>query len=122
MKFGSVLGLFLCLFVISAQSAFAIVDPRESANNRFGIHIIDRGDFQPAAELVNSNGGEWGYVTMVIREDQRDTETLQQQFDELREKKLIPIVRIATHFADQQALEEIADAALALPGALAILG
>jgi hypothetical protein len=33
-----------------------------------------------------------------------------------------PIIRIATHFADQQALEEIADAPLSLPGASAILG
>jgi hypothetical protein len=33
-----------------------------------------------------------------------------------------PIIRIATHLADQQALEEIADAPLSLPGALAILG
>jgi hypothetical protein len=33
-----------------------------------------------------------------------------------------PIIRIATHFADQQALEEIADAPLSLPGALTILG
>jgi len=33
-----------------------------------------------------------------------------------------PIIRIATHFADQQALEEITDTTLALPGAPTIFG
>lgn len=61
-----------------------------------GIHISDVSDIPAAADLVNSNGGEWGYVTVVIREDQRELAQWQHFFDELRRKKLIPIVRIAT--------------------------
>ncbi len=53
-------------------------------------------DIQAAAELVNSNGGEYGYITLVIQDDRRDVSHWQSVFDKLREKKLIPIVRIAT--------------------------
>jgi hypothetical protein len=87
----------LSFFLLSTnQEAQAIVDPLSVANNKVGIHISDVSDIPIASELVNSNGGEWGYVTVVIREDQRELEQWQHFFDELRRKKLIPIVRIAT--------------------------
>lgn len=65
-------------------------------NNIFGIHIINETDLEDAAKLVNSSGGEWGYVTLVIREDERDIARWQNAFDKMRELKLIPLVRIAT--------------------------
>jgi len=65
-------------------------------NNHFGIHIVDENDLPEAAALVNSSGGEWGYVTVVIREDERDVARWQKAFDQMRRLKLIPIVRIAT--------------------------
>lgn len=69
-----------------------------AANNKFGVHIAvpSDEDIQAAAELVNSNGGEYGYITLVIQDDRRDVHYWQSVFDKLREKKLIPIVRIAT--------------------------
>lgn len=70
-------------------------------NNKFGIHIIDEHDLKDAAALINSSGGQWGYVTMVIREDQRDQAQWQRVFDEMRRLKLIPIVRIATKMEAQ---------------------
>lgn len=68
----------------------------QAVNNKFGIHIIDENDLKDAAALVNSEGGEWGYVTMVIREDERDVVRWQRAMDELRRLKLIPLVRLAT--------------------------
>lgn len=65
-------------------------------NNKFGIHIIDESDLNDAASLVNSNGGEWGYVTLVIREDEMDVERWTRAFNQMKELKLIPIIRIAT--------------------------
>ncbi len=65
-------------------------------NNKFGIHITNEADLNDAAKLVNSNGGEWGYVTLVIREDERDIARWQSVFDRMRELKLIPLVRLAT--------------------------
>jgi len=75
----------------------AIVDPRAVPNNRVGIHISNKEDILDARELVNSNGGEWGYVTVVIRENNRNSKEWQSFFDELRENKLIPLVRLATY-------------------------
>jgi len=67
-------------------------------NNYFGIHIADTSDLEDAANLVNSSGGDWGYVTFVIRKDERDTKRWQKVFDNARRLHLIPIVRIATRF------------------------
>lgn len=86
----------LSILTIHTSLALAIVDPLTTANNKFGIHILNRQDIEPARQLVNSNGGDWGYVTLVIREDDRDVQRWQEFFDELREARLIPIVRIAT--------------------------
>src|SRR3989338_6631395 len=75
---------------------FAITDPLEVPNNKYGIHIIDENDLENAATLVNSSKGSWGYVTMVIREDDRDLHKWQSIFDRMKVFKLIPIIRLAT--------------------------
>lgn len=86
---------------VSFNPAWAITDPLAVSNNRFGIHVIDANDFDQAASLVNSTGGDWGYVTVVIREDDRDPAKWQQNFDRLRRLHLIPIVRLATSLDGQ---------------------
>jgi hypothetical protein len=73
----------------------AIVDPRQSPNNRFGIHILEPEDLKPAAELVNANG-DWGYITIVLRLNDLDQAKWQGIFDEMRRRHLIPLVRLAT--------------------------
>src|SRR3972149_4839770 len=67
-------------------------------NNKFGIHLAvpQQEDIQKAAELVNSSGGKWGYVTLVIEEKDRDKGKWQEIFNQLRKLHLIPIVRLAT--------------------------
>lgn len=70
--------------------------PSAVSNNTFGIHITDEKDLPAAASLVNSSGGDWGYVTFVITEGERDHDRWQQVFDQMRRLHLIPIVRIAT--------------------------
>lgn len=89
--------LILIVFAfVFASSARAVVDPKSFPNNKFGIHIIDESDLDSAFALVNSSGGDWGYVTIVIREDERNYERWQGVFNQMRRKHLIPIVRIAT--------------------------
>jgi len=88
--------VMLTLVLAFPGTVRAIVNPMDSPNNRFGIHIIDPVDLDDAATLVNSSGGEWGYVTLVIRENQRDRAYWQEVFDRMEFRKLIPIVRIAT--------------------------
>ena len=65
-------------------------------NNKFGIHlaIATKEELIDAAKLVNESG-DWGYVTVVIQENDKDLEKWQDIFDKMRELHLIPIVRIA---------------------------
>ncbi|HLE48636.1 MAG TPA: hypothetical protein VI819_01200 [Patescibacteria group bacterium] len=84
------------IFFKSYKSTFAVTNPHSTENNIFGIHIQDENDLIDAAKLVNSSGGEWGYVTMVLRSDERDVNRWQNVFDRMRELHLIPIIRIAT--------------------------
>jgi hypothetical protein len=84
------------LFFSNLHNANAIENPLTSENNKFGIHIINESDLEDASRLVNSSGGDWGYVTLVIREDERDISRYQKIFDRARRLHLIPIVRIAT--------------------------
>ncbi len=72
------------------------VNPLSNPNNYFGIHILNENDLDDAAKLVNSSGGDWGYVTLVIRKDELNKDRWQKVFDKMRRLHLIPIVRIAT--------------------------
>lgn len=72
-------------------------DPFTRPNNPYGIHIVDPNDLTDAAPLVNSSGGDWGYVTVVIPDNDRDIGKWQHVFDTMRRLHIIPIVRIATH-------------------------
>lgn len=88
-------GLIL-FFLLLAAPAQAIVDPLAVANNRFGIHVLEPEDLLPAANLVNTQGGDWGYVTVVLRLNDLNQAKWQTMFDEMRRRRLIPIVRLAT--------------------------
>lgn len=46
--------------------------------------------------MINSQGGDYGYATLVIQENYRDIKKWQGIFDELRKNHLIPIIRLAT--------------------------
>lgn len=95
-KMISLLLLLVFIFLCFPRDSFAIVNPLSFSNNRFGIHISSENDFDKASELVNSNGGDWGYVTFVIRQDEIHQKRWQTAFNKLRELHLIPIVRVAT--------------------------
>lgn len=83
-------GLFLIFCLLKAGPVWA-------DNNKVGIHILETSDVDKASQLVNSRGGDWGYVTIVIREDDLKKEKWQKFFDDCRRLHLIPIVRLATH-------------------------
>ncbi|OGM14096.1 hypothetical protein A3D84_03245 [Candidatus Woesebacteria bacterium RIFCSPHIGHO2_02_FULL_42_20] len=87
--------LILLIFLLPG-SVYSAYVPTDFDNNHFGIHISDESDLEDAAKLVNGGRGQWGYVTFVIREDERDSLRWQKFFDLLTDLKLIPIVRIAT--------------------------
>jgi len=97
--------LFLMFFVILllwifAPTAGAIYNPLDVPNNRVGVHILETSEVDQAAKLVNTNGGDWGYVTIPIRSNDRDTDKWRTFFDNCRKYHLIPILRIATYPTD----------------------
>ena len=67
-------------------------------NNKVGISLLQPSseDISEAASLINSQNGDWGYVTLVIQENDRDVRKWQDIFEHLRESHLIPIIRLAT--------------------------
>lgn len=91
----SFLALAIVLFPLSRT--LAVYDPLSVPNNKYGIHIADINDVSRVQPLVNSSGGQWGYVTFVIEEGDRDIGKWQTIFRQLRRLGLLPIVRIATH-------------------------
>jgi hypothetical protein len=88
--------IIFCLLFFAVRPVEAIVDPLAVPNNRFGIHVLEPEDLLPAANLVNTQGGDWGYVTVVLRLNDLNQAKWQTMFDEMRRRHLIPIVRLAT--------------------------
>lgn len=87
----------ILLFISFTTSPInAITDPTATPNNPYGIHIVNENDLEDSKNLLNSQGGEWGYIKLVIQEDDRSYQKWQAIFDKCRELKLIPIVRLAT--------------------------
>jgi hypothetical protein len=91
--------LIIFIVVIScllSTKAYATYDPHSVANNLFGIHILFPEEVSKAADLVNSSGGDWGYVTIPIKASDKNTDKWQKFMDDCKKFHLIPIVRLAT--------------------------
>lgn len=65
-------------------------------NNKVGIYIYaEIGEFlELADELVNSNGGDWGYVLIPYNVKETNDGRWNKLFAKLREKHLIPIIQL----------------------------
>ncbi|MFH1566020.1 MAG: hypothetical protein ABIB98_02350 [bacterium] len=64
-------------------------------NNKFGLYIYAEEDFiELAGDLVNSNGGDWGYVLIPINVKDYDGGKWKKIFRKLNEKHLIPILQL----------------------------
>lgn len=90
---------FICfLFSVFLFPHSILAYQQNLPNNKFGIHLAQphEADMKRAADLVNGSGGDWGYVTVVMQENDRNTEKWQQVFDKMRDYHLIPLVRLAT--------------------------
>lgn len=92
--------LFLLLvtlfFGMTPTPLAAVYDPLRVPNNTLGIHVADPNDIPKVKELVNSSGGSWGYVTLVIAENERTLDVWEPVFARMKRDRLIPIVRLAT--------------------------
>lgn len=97
LSFSAFMFLSFSFSMFFSQPIHAIYDPLSVPNNRYGIHILEPSELEKAAELVNSNGGEWGYVTVPIRATDRDIDKWTKFFKQTKQHKVIPILRVATY-------------------------
>lgn len=90
--------IFAAIMTITLQSneVSAIVDPLKNQNNKFGIHILFPSEIDDASRLVNSTGGDWGYITIPIQAGDRNLDKWQKFMDKVAILHLIPIIRLAT--------------------------
>ncbi len=88
--------LFLFFFGFSMKTSYAIVNPLSVPNNKFGIHILFTSELQEASALVNSNGGDYGYVTIPIQAGDKNIGKWQRFLNNAGKYHLIPIIRLST--------------------------
>ncbi len=88
-----VITFFLLLVFVSQTLAY---DPTTRPNNKFGIHILNPSEVSDAVKLVNSNGGDWGYITIPVQAGDKDIKKWQDFMDKCKDLHLIPILRLAT--------------------------
>lgn len=71
-------------------------DPLWEPNNKFGIYVYAEVAkfFEIAQNLVNSSGGEWGYVLIPYNVQDHDYDKWFRVFEQLRNKKLIPVIQL----------------------------
>lgn len=93
--------IFILLFFIFYALPVSAYDPNSVANNIYGIGIINHSDLEDVSNLVNVNDGDWGYVTIVITENNRNKEVWQKFLNDCRKLHLIPIIRVAANFDGQ---------------------
>ena len=87
--------LFGILFILPVPS-FAADNPLAVANNKVGIHILFPSELPDAARLVNSDGGDWGYVIIPIQSGDKDLVKWQTFMADCKKYHVIPIIRLAT--------------------------
>lgn len=88
--------IFLILIAMFPVKSSAVYDPLSTPNNKIGIHILFPAELNQARELVNSSGGDWGYVTIPIQAGDKDIKKWQDFMDKAGQLHLIPILRLAT--------------------------
>lgn len=109
--------LLLALVLLSLLVGTAEAQPAppgsSNGNNIVGLNLARL--HQPryiwaTSEIVNANGGSWGYVTVLLTREDRDSplaaHALQQLLDRCFEVRLQPIVRVATHFDEASGVWE----------------
>ncbi len=71
-------------------------NPNWEKNNKFGLYIYaeEKDLFEIAQNLVNSNGGEWGYVLIPYSVKDYDRDKWGRVFDQLISKRLIPVIQL----------------------------
>ncbi|MBW7944072.1 hypothetical protein H3C70_01590 [Patescibacteria group bacterium] len=88
-------------FLLMGSLFLALSSPVEARENSlYGIHLMNTGELDKAAELLNPSPNEdWNYVTVPLTlDDLKKVDEWQAFLAKAKEKRLIPIVRLMTRF------------------------
>lgn len=88
--------VLFCVLSTSIPVTYAIEDPTKHPNNKMGIHILFPPEIEEAAQLVNANNAEWGYVIIPIQAGDKNLEKWQKFMNDAHRLKITPIIRLAT--------------------------
>jgi hypothetical protein len=91
----TIFAVFSLLF-IHPNASFAIEDPLSLPNNKIGVHILFPQEINLASNLINSSGGDWGYVTIPLQAGDRNLVKWQKFMNDAKRLHVIPIIRLAT--------------------------
>lgn len=84
------------LILLLPQPTYAIDNPLLQPNNKIGIHLFFPSEIHDASKLINSSGGDWGYVTIPIQSNDHDLKKWQNFMLACKKYHVIPILRLAT--------------------------
>lgn len=87
---------FLFLLVLTFLSLSTRPILASEGKNIFGLHLSQTSDLSNASKIINSSNGDWGWATIVIRQDILNHQQWQDFFDQCRILHIIPIVRLST--------------------------
>lgn len=92
------IGLLFAIILLASTTTFSYAadSPFDHPNNKFGVHILFPSELSDAAKLVNSNGGDWGYVTIPIQAGDKNVAKWQDFLNQCGKLHVIPILRLAT--------------------------
>lgn len=93
-----IIALFTSLFLL-----FSVANTASAEEiSKMGVHILNPSELESAKELIRAeNADEWQYVTIPFTlEDAKKPREWQEFFKEAKEKKIIPLVRLATKVED----------------------
>ena len=87
----------LKLTILLIIFSILITKPIRAEENRVGVHILDVNELPKAAELVNNQNRQWGFVTIPIQKYDRNLEKWQAFMNQAKKLQVQPILRLATY-------------------------
>jgi hypothetical protein len=87
---------FVFFLFFANMPVFAVENPLLRPNNKMGVHILFDSELPQAAKLINTSGGDWGYVIIPIQAGDKDLVKWQNFMDNAKKNRVIPILRLAT--------------------------
>jgi len=99
--------------VAAADATGQVFYGRGTPNNKIGMYVNNTTNaIKASRKLVNSNGGDWGYVLLTMDIGDRNKSNWQELLDAAKESHLIPIIQLFNNNRckpDKMGFEDLAE-------------